>query len=38
VELRQENEALKQVVAELLLNNRVLKKSALGREHDAWDA
>jgi transposase len=37
-ELRQENEQLKQVVAELLLNNRVLKKSALGREKDAWDA
>jgi transposase len=31
-ELRQENEQLKQVVAELLLKNRVLKKSALGRE------
>jgi transposase len=37
-ELRQENEQLKQVVAELLLNNRVLKKSALGRENTAWDA
>jgi transposase len=37
-ELRQENEQLKQVVAELLLNNRVLKKSALGRENNAWDA
>ena len=37
-ELRQENEQLKQVVAELLLNNRVLKKSALGRESDKWDA
>jgi len=36
-ELRQENEQLKQVVAELLLNNRVLKKSALGRENNAWD-
>jgi transposase len=36
-ELRQENEQLKQVVAELLLKNRVLKKSALGRESDAWD-
>src|SRR5918995_5526728 len=31
-DLRDENEQLKQVVAELLLNNRVLKKSALGRE------
>lgn len=37
-ELREENEQLKQVVAELLLNNRVLKKSALGREGSAWDA
>jgi transposase len=37
-ELRQENEQLKQVVAELLLNNRTLKKSALGRERDPWDA
>jgi len=36
-ELREENEQLKQVVAELLLNNRVLKKSALGRENNAWD-
>lgn len=35
--LRQENEQLKQVVAELLLKNRVLKKSALGRESDAWE-
>src|SRR6188768_2212794 len=31
-DLRDENEQLKQVVAELLLKNRVLKKSALGRE------
>lgn len=37
-ELRQENEQLKQVVAELLLNNRVLKKSVLGRESNPWDA
>jgi len=37
-ELREENEQLKQVVAELLLNNRVLKKSALGREKSVWDA
>ena len=36
-ELRQENEQLKQVVAELLLKNRVLKKSALGGETSAWD-
>lgn len=35
--LRQENEQLKQVVAELLLKNRGLKKSALGRESDAWE-
>src|SRR5579862_7557687 len=32
-ELRQENEQLKQVVAELLLNNRVLKKSVLASEN-----
>ena len=37
-DLRQENEQLKQVVAELLLKNRTLKKSALGRESDEWDA
>ena len=35
--LRQENEQLKQVVAELLLKNRVLKKSATGRETSTWD-
>ena len=35
--LRQENEQLKQVVAELLLKNRVLKKSATDREMSAWD-
>jgi transposase len=35
--LRQENEQLKQVVAELLLKNRVLKKSALGGETSAWE-
>lgn len=35
--LRQENEQLKQVVAELLLKNRVLKKSATERETSAWD-
>jgi hypothetical protein len=35
--LRQENEQLKQVVAELLLKNRVLKKSVVGRESDAWE-
>jgi len=34
--LRQENEQLKQVVAELLLKNRVLKKSALGQEGSEW--
>lgn len=37
-ELRQENEQLKQVVAELLLKNRVLKKTTLGQESSAWDA
>ena len=35
--LRHENEQLKQVVAELLLKNRVLKKSATDRETSAWD-
>lgn len=37
-ELRNENEQLKQVMAELLLKNRELKKSTLGREGDEWDA
>lgn len=36
VELRRENEQLKQLVAELALNNRVLKKSVLGSEN-GWD-
>ncbi|MCC7452323.1 MAG: hypothetical protein IT324_33285, partial [Anaerolineae bacterium] len=31
--LRQENEQLKQVVAELFLKNRVLKKSVLASEN-----
>jgi transposase len=35
--LRQENDQLKQVVAERLLKNRVLKKSALGRETSVWE-
>ena len=35
-ELRQENEQLKQLVAELALKNRVLKKSVLGSD-SAWD-
>src|SRR5688572_2416087 len=35
--LRQENEQLKQVVAELVLKNRVLKKTTLGRESEAWE-
>jgi transposase len=35
--LRQENEQLKQVVAELVLKNRVLKKTALGRESETWE-
>ena len=34
--LRQENEQLKQAVAELLLQNRVLKKSVLG-SGSGWD-
>ena len=34
--LRQENEQLKQLVAELSLKNRVLKKSLLGAESE-WD-
>jgi transposase len=36
-ELRQENEQLKQAVAELLLQNRVLKKSVHGSA-SGWDA
>jgi transposase len=36
-EMRRENEQLKQVVAELLLKNRVLKKSVLGGEMREWD-
>ena len=36
-DIRRENEQLKQVVAELLLKNRALKKSALGREASEWD-
>lgn len=35
--LKQENDQLKQVVAELLLKNRVLKKSATDRKTSAWD-
>ena len=35
--LKQENEQLKQVVAELLLKNRKLKKTSLGTERDAWE-
>jgi transposase len=35
-DLRQENEQLKQLVAELALKNRVLKKSVLGSE-SGWD-
>ena len=35
-ELRQQNEQLKQLVAELALKNRVLKKSLLGTEGE-WD-
>jgi transposase len=36
-ELRAENEQLKQLVAELMLKNRVLKKSVTGLE-GGWDA
>jgi len=38
--LRQENEELKAVVAELLLKNRVLKKSLVGKEAEVseWDS
>ena len=36
--LRQENEQLKQLVAELSLKNRVLKKSLSGMESDLADA
>ena len=36
-DIRRENEQLKQVVAELLLKNRALKKSALGGETSTWD-
>ena len=35
-ELRQQNEQLKQLVAELALKNRVLKKSLLGTDGE-WD-
>lgn len=35
-DLRSENEQLKQVVAELVLTNRMLKKSVLGSESE-WD-
>jgi len=36
-DMRRENEQLKQVVAELLLKNRVLKKSVVGGETSEWD-
>jgi transposase len=35
--MRHENEQLKQLVAELALKNRVLKKSLLGVEGETWD-
>jgi transposase len=35
--LRQENEQLKQVVAELLLKNRVLKKTLVTNPESEWD-
>jgi transposase len=37
VELRRENEQFKQLVAELALKNRVLKKSVLGLENE-WES
>ena len=36
-DLRRENEQLKQVVAELLLRNRVLKKSVLTTDLNGWE-
>ncbi len=36
-DIRREKEQLKQVVAELLLKNRVLKKSVVGEETSEWD-
>ena len=36
-DLRRENEQLKQLVAELALKNRVLKKSVLGTESE-WES
>ena len=36
-EMRHENEQLKQLVAELALKNRVLKKSLLGVEGETWE-
>ena len=36
-DMRQENEQLKQLVAELALKNRVLKKSLLGVEGETWE-
>jgi transposase len=35
--MRHENEQIKQLVAELALKNRVLKKSLLGVEGETWD-
>ncbi len=35
--MKRENSQLKQLVAELALKNRVLKKSLLGQEQSAWD-
>ena len=36
-EMRHENEQLKQLVAELALKNRVLKKNLLGVEGETWE-
>jgi transposase len=35
-DLRRENDQLKQLVAELALKNRIMKKSLLGTDHD-WE-
>ena len=36
MDLRKENNQLKELVAELALKNKVLKKSLLGLEGEAW--
>jgi hypothetical protein len=37
VDIRRENEQLKQLVAELALRNRVLKKTLLGPGEQEWE-